>query len=288
MGAFNSISSYEYYTIRIIHRNIILSIIKLYLHSLGITLPNDRVRASVIVLANLSIRYSTEWHLPNDANHAALCNAISVLDPDDIEDGVQQEIKFMDEIAQLEPHDTIETIIAKLKSTACIQDYDKANSDVQTRIDKVLIKQGQIKEFVEKVIPVSRTICPNSIEMKDWKDVMAKIEEHYISTVKFTDTHNSDPLYFGFDTTVLIFKSNIQRHLARIQVIEQEKDKESHGKRKLTFAEALEEVLEYDDNAWTAKYTDPISHACYPRKMTRDHVIVEKIISAILMSYSAL
>ena len=255
--------------------------VRTYLSSKGINIPADRARAAIIVQANLSTRYSTEWHLPNDANHAALCNAIPNLDPDYIEDLIQQEIKFMAEIAQLEPNDTVESIVLKLKSTSCIQAYDKAYSDVQTRIDKVLIKQGQIKEFIEKVIPVSRTICPNSIESKDWKDVMAQIEAHYIATVKFTDTHTSDPLYFGFDTTVLMFKSNIQRHLARIQVIEQEKDKESHGKRKLTFAEALEEVLEYDDDAWTAKYTDPISHTCYPRKMTRDHVIVEKIIAAI-------
>ena len=255
--------------------------VRTYFNLKGINIPADRARAAVIVQANLSTRYSTEWHFPNDANHAALCNAIPTLDPDDIEELIYQEIKFMDEIAQLEPLDTVESIVLKLKSTSCIQEYDKAYSDVQTRIDKVLTKQGHIKEFIEKVIPVSRTICPQSIESKDWKDVMAKIEAHYIATVKFTDTHTSDPLYFGLDMTVLMFKSNIQRHLARIQVIEQEKDKESHGKSKLTFAEALDEVLEHDDNAWTVKHTDPISHACYPRKMTRDHVIVEKIISAI-------
>ena len=257
------------------------SAVRTYFTSMGINIPVDRARAAAIIQANLSNRYSTEWHFPNDADHAALCNDILSLDPDDIEDLVQREISHMAEIARLVPNDSVDSIIVKLKSTSCIQSYDKAYSDVQTRIDKVLIKQGQIKEFIEKVIPVSRTICPNSIESKNWKEVMTKIEAHYIATVKFTDTHMSDPLYFGFDTTVLMFKSNIQRHLARIQVIEQEKDKESHGQRKLTFAEALEEVLEHDDNSWTTKFTDPTTLACYPRKMTRDHVIVEKIISAI-------
>jgi hypothetical protein len=255
--------------------------VRSYFNSIGVNIPVNRAQASVIINANLSTRYSTEWSFHNDADYAVLCNAIPNLDPDDIEDLVQQEIKFMAEIARLEPDDTVESIVLKLRSTSCVQEFDKAHSDVQTRIDKVLIKQGQIKEFIEKVIPVSRTICPNSIESKNWKEVMTKIEAHYIATVKFTDTHTSDPLYFGIDTTVLMFKSNIQRHLARIQVIEQEKDKESHGQRKLTFAEALEEVLEHDDNSWTTKFTDPTTHACYPRKMTRDHVIVEKIISAI-------
>ena len=102
----------------------------------------DGARAAVIVQANLSNRYSTEWHFPNDANHAALCYGIPTLDPDDIEDLVQREISHMAEIAQLEPNDTVDSIVFKLKSTSCIQEYDKAYSDVQTRIDKVQLPHG--------------------------------------------------------------------------------------------------------------------------------------------------
>ena len=232
-------------------------------------------------MAAIPARYISEFHRPNDNHVVQACRSVQLLDMDDVEELIDIEIANLTDIARVNPQDTEEQLLTKLRSTDVITQFDTAQSRYNQRLDNILHKNAKVKDFLEKVVPISKSIASNEMEALNWKGVLDTIENHFINNVQFSSTSASTQLDFTSDMSVLAFKFSLQRHLARIQVIDQLKDAKAKLHQRLSFAEALEDVLALTDAQWTVKFFNQQTNESHPRKMTLDHTVVEIIISAV-------
>jgi hypothetical protein len=227
----------------------------------------------ICAIANMPFRYISEYHFPEDPQNIVLSRNTQILDVDEIEGLVDDEVKLLSDIARYSDDDTVAQLQLKLVSTNSQAEFDRAVQRKQTRIDQSITNNAKVKSFFESVLPVAKTIASNSLEQMDWQQVLAQIEKHYVNNLQFHSDVQTFDVILDATTTVLGLKTRLQRHLARIQVMEQLRDSTARLHNRLTFAKSIEDVL-LTDAAWTTKYP-------HPRKMTPDHKIVEMIMNCV-------
>jgi hypothetical protein len=216
----------------------------------------DRIRVNGLLLDSTAFTRK-----PDSTNLLA-----QILDVDEIEGLVDDEVKLLSDIARYSDDDTVAQLQLKLVSTNSQAEFDRAVQRKQTRIDQSIANNAKVKSFFESVLPVAKTIANNSLEQMDWQQVLAQIGKHYVNNLQFHSDVQTFDATLDAATTVLGLKTRLQRHLARIQVMEQLRDSTARLHNRLTFAKSIEDVL-LTDAAWTTKYS-------HPRKMTPDHKIV--------------
>ena len=169
------------------------------------------------------------------------------------------------------PCDSDVVILSKLLDPASsTNSFNALLKTHEESISSCLKLHASVKKFIDEVIPIANHLCKELVTGQRWGAILPFIERHFTLNAQFATTTTALPT-FNATTGMQAFKHLFKSYLAKVQVLEQERDSSMRvNANKLTFAKALDVVLVLDAD-WKTKYP----HG--PDKVTRDHKMREHL-----------